>query len=255
MNFCESKTIAQVIPDNTTNTQVEQNDNITEITGGETRGINLFHSFQDFSIRTGNEAFFDNINAIENIFSRVTGENISNIDGLIRANGNANLFLINPAGIVFGENARLDIGGSFLATTAETINFPDSQFSAVTPQEKPILTNTIPIGLGFGNNPGDIVIQGNGNELSFDGQFLTGAGESIAGLRVQEQKNLAFVGGNIIVDGGLITAPSGDITVGSIKFGQVNFELEKWNFDFSKVPSFQDIRLDNRAIWELVMRI
>ena len=95
--------VAQVTSDNTTNTQVDINENVAEITGGETRGDNLFHSFQDFSVTTGNEAFFNNADSIGNIFSRVTGGNISNIDGAIRANGSANLFLINPAGILFGQ--------------------------------------------------------------------------------------------------------------------------------------------------------
>ena len=78
--FASEKTLAQVTPDNTVNTQVNQNGNVSEITGGETRGGNLFHSFQDFSVPTGNEAFFNNADSISNIFSRVTGGNISNID-------------------------------------------------------------------------------------------------------------------------------------------------------------------------------
>lgn len=150
-------TLAQVTSDGTVNTQVNQNGSIAEIMGGETRGSNLFHSFQDFSVPTGNEAFFNNADSISNILSRVTGGNISNIDGAIRANGSASLFLINPAGIIFGEGARLDIGGSFYGSSASSILFEDGEFSAADLENPPLLTVNAPIGLGFRDNPGDII--------------------------------------------------------------------------------------------------
>ncbi|MDJ0533450.1 MAG: filamentous hemagglutinin N-terminal domain-containing protein [Xenococcaceae cyanobacterium MO_207.B15] len=113
---------AQITTDGTTNTTVTPTDNGIQIDNGSRAGGNLFHSFEEFSIPNGSEAFFNNASDIVNILSRVTGGNISNIDGLIRANGAANLFLINPAGIIFGEGARLDIGGSF---NIERLNLQD----------------------------------------------------------------------------------------------------------------------------------
>ena len=199
---------AQVTSDGTINTQVNQDGNSAVITGGETRGGNLFHSFQDFSVVTGNEAFFNNVGDISNIFSRVTGGNISNIDGAIRANGSANLFLINPAGIIFGENARLDIGGSFYGTSATSVLFEDGEFSAADLENPPLLTVNAPIGLGLRDEPGDITVRG----VSTVSELITPE----SALRVNDGNNLSLLGGNINLEGGKIIAPGGRVDLGGL---------------------------------------
>jgi filamentous hemagglutinin family protein len=110
------------------------------IEGGATRGSNLFHSFERFNIDAGRGVYFANPVGIENILSRVTGSNRSDIFGRLGVLGNANLFLLNPNGIVFGPNADLDIVGSFTATTANAIQLGDQGFfSASQPQQSELL--------------------------------------------------------------------------------------------------------------------
>ncbi|AFZ35656.1 filamentous hemagglutinin family outer membrane protein [Stanieria cyanosphaera PCC 7437] len=197
-----------------------------EINGGTTRGGNLFHSFKDFSVPTGSEAFFNNASDVVNILNRVTGGNISSIDGLLRASGSANLFLINPAGIVFGEGASLDIGGSFYGSTADSILFPDGvEFSATDTQAEPILTINAPIGLGFRNEPGDIVNRSNFGltETVLDetvNPALAGVEFTIlnsVGLEVNPGKTIALIGGNVFLENaGGITAPGGRVELGGL---------------------------------------
>ena len=229
---------AQVTTDGTVNTQVNTNGNVSEITGGQTRGDNLFHSFQDFSVPTNNEAFFNNADDIANIFSRVTGGNISNIDGLIRANGSASLFLINPAGILFGEGASLNIGGSFYGSTADSILFEDGEFSATDLGSPPLLTVNAPIGLNFRDNPAEIinrsVVQNND-------------AEEITGLEVSSGNNLTLVGGDIRFEGGNLTANGGRIELGGLsQAGTVTFNGDG-SLSFPTDVAKADLTLSNAA--------
>ncbi|MBW4508208.1 MAG: filamentous hemagglutinin N-terminal domain-containing protein [Scytonematopsis contorta HA4267-MV1] len=242
--FTANNVLAQITPDTTlpNNSQVRLQNNIQFIEGGTQAGSNLFHSFKEFSVPMNGTAYFNNQRDIQNIVTRVTGETISNIDGLIRANENANLFLINPNGIVFGQNARLDIGGSFIGSTANSLKFADGfEFSAVNPQSSnPLLTINVPIGLQLGNNPGNIVNQSQGRNDR----------NQIVGLTVSKGKTLALVGGNVSLDAGRLTAPGGQVQLGGLATeGTVGLQLHNnnlsLNFPNSVVRS--DISLNNQS--------
>ena len=222
--FAPMTAIAQISADGSTSTTVDTEGNVSTIEAGNQEGGNLFHSFSDFSVLNGNEAFFNNASDIDNIISRVTGGKISNIDGLIRANGSANLFLVNPAGIIFNDGARLDIGGSFFGSTADSVLFPDGiEFSASNPVE-PVLTVNAPIGLNFRDNPGNIAVNG-------------------SSLTVDSGQSLSLAGGEITLDGGNLNAPEGTINLGSVATaGTVTFTES--GLDFGNL-SLDNIFLSN----------
>lgn len=246
---------AQIVPDATlpNKTIVTNNGNTSEITGGTIRNNNLFHSFEQFSVSTRKEAFFNNPSRIENIISRVTGQSISNIDGLIRANGTANLFLLNPNGIIFGPNASLNIGGSFFASTADSFKWSNGEeFSAINPQAPPLLTMNIPVGLQYGSNPGNIIVRGVGNNLR---QRQDNAPEldrtaRPVGVQVNPGETLALVGGNISLEGGNLTAEGGRVELWAIKNGQVSIVNNNGQLQLSNQSAtldYGDIQLSRAA--------
>ncbi|MUG94300.1 filamentous hemagglutinin N-terminal domain-containing protein [Scytonema sp. UIC 10036] len=246
---------AQISSDGTVPTNVGQSGNVFEITGGAQAGSNLFHSFKEFSVPTGSEAFFKNttnISNIDNIITRVTGGSISNINGLIRENYGANLIFINPSGIIFGPNAQLNIGGSFLGSTASSIKFADGvQFSATNPQASPLLTVSVPVGLQFGQNPGTIRVQGTGHTFTVaDPLFSPVMRNTSTGLRVQPNQTLALVGGDISIDGGLLTAEEGRVELGSVAEGRVSLNPNAggWTLGYEGTIGFKDIEMRSLAL-------
>ena len=242
---------AQIVPDRTLpdNSVVPPNCPVCPIDGGTVRGSSLFHSFKEFSVPKNGEASFNNSPQINNIFSRITGASPSNIDGIIRANGVANLFLINPNGIIFGRDAALRIGGSFVASTASSLLFDDgTAFSATAPQlSSPLLTVSVPVGLQFGEVAREIRNQSQATN------FITVPGfQPIpipVGLEVQSGKTLALVGGDIFLEGGRLTAPGGRIELGSVaESSLVSLRAipEGWALGYENVQN-QNITLSGAA--------
>ncbi|BBD62924.1 filamentous hemagglutinin-like protein (plasmid) [Nostoc sp. HK-01] len=244
---------SQIIPDSTlpNNTSIKINNNTIFIENGTKLGENLFHSFKDFSVSNRSQAYFNNPLDVQNIISRVTGNSVSNIDGLIRANGTANIFLINPNGVIFGQNAQLNIGGSFIGSTANSIKFADGfEFTANKPQVTPILTVSSPIGLQFGSNPEAIRIEGAGHNLSGSRFSPVLERSTSTGLQVQPTRTIALVGGNIILNGGKIIAEGGRIELGSVGNDSLVNLIQTssgWNFSYN-TNSFQDIQLSKRSL-------
>jgi filamentous hemagglutinin family protein len=220
--------LAQIVPDKTLGVEgsvVKPNVNIQgipsdRIDGGATRGANLFHSFQEFNVGSGRGAYFANPTGIENILTRVTGGNPSNILGRLGVLGGANLFLLNPNGIIFGPNASLDIQGSFMATTADRVQLGDSgYFSATQPQTSSLLSVS-PGALFFNavaSQPGSIINRGNlstpkhltlaAGNLDLQGQLKAGENLTLQAqdtVKVRDSAAIPFIGSageNLLVQG------------------------------------------------------
>ncbi|MEM1170940.1 MAG: proprotein convertase P-domain-containing protein, partial [Cyanobacteria bacterium P01_H01_bin.35] len=186
-----------------TGTTVNQNGNQFNIQGGTHNGANLFHSFDKFNVHTNQTANFLTTPDIRNILGRVTGGNASYINGLIQVTGgNSNLFLMNPAGIMFGPNGSLNIPGSFSVTTATGIGFDSNNFwfKAIGTNDYSNLVGT-PSGYRFEvSNPGAIVNEGN--------------------LSLNPGENLTLLGGTVINTGELSTA-GGNINITAVAGGSI----------------------------------
>ena len=155
---------------------------------------------------------------------------------MIRANGSANLFLLNSNGIVFGPNASLDIGGSFLGTTAESLIFEDGMTFDTENSQAPLLSVNIPIGLQIGSKPGSIVNRS---------VAVNDTGE-VVGLEVNPSQDLTLIGGEINLEGGYITAPGGQVNLGGLSaLGRVSFTNNLLNFGDRN--SLANVSLSNGA--------
>ncbi|NEP82661.1 MAG: filamentous hemagglutinin N-terminal domain-containing protein [Okeania sp. SIO3B3] len=184
-----------------TGTTVNQNGNQFNIQGGTHNGTNLFHSFDRFNVNSGQTANFLTTPDTRNILGRITGGDPSIINGLIQViGGNSNLFLMNPAGIMFGPNASLNVPASFSVTTATGIGFNSNNFwfQAMGTNDYANLVEN-PSGYRFSvSNPGAIVNEGN--------------------LSLNPGENLTLLGGTVINTGQLSTA-GGNVTIAAVEGG------------------------------------
>jgi filamentous hemagglutinin family protein len=192
--------LAQVIPANDgTGTVVNTNGNQFNIEGGTLsgNGANLFHSLEKLGLNRDQIANFMANPQVQNILTRIVGGDASIINGLIQVMGsNANLYLMNPAGVIFGPNAMLNVRGDFVVTTATGIGFGNNQwFNAV------------------GSNDYQALI-GNPSQFTFD---LANPGVILnaGNLTVGEGQNISLIAGTV-VNTGTISAPGGDITIAAI---------------------------------------
>ncbi|MGK7887793.1 MAG: filamentous hemagglutinin N-terminal domain-containing protein [Leptolyngbyaceae cyanobacterium] len=257
-----------VTPDGTINTVVSSpNSNRVLITGGTLQGENLFHSFTTFSPQSWaahfdltDESYNGSADAVGLIISRVTGNNASRIDGLLQVSGGSspNLFLINPNGIIFGPNAHLNVPGSFIASTAEGLEFADgTTFATDDTTPNPLLTITAPVGLNLPANPAPIQVEGNGHHLGLLAENPvfgpTIPGMEMAGLMTAVSgQTLGFLGGELRMTGGTVIALDGRVELGAVggnSPAQVGLSLTStgWQFDYSGVESFGDIVLSQQA--------
>ena len=199
-----------------------------KITGGRRAGSNLFYSLEEFSIPEHSEVIFENAVGVKNIFALITGENTSSFNGRLKVQGEANFFLLNPNGIVFEKNARLNVDGSFIATTGSSIKFQDgAELTAFKSNSAPILSASFPIELEFSSrlDSGTITVSGSGNQIKQDSPVASPKFEQIPqGLSVKSGQTLGLVGDGLSFNGGVITTKGGQIYLSSLKSGLVKIE-------------------------------
>ncbi len=214
---------------------------------GDDNNLNLFHSFQTFNVETGRIAAFTGPDSVRNVISRVTGESISSIEGGIHSDmPNADFYLINPKGIVFGPNATLDVQGSFYAGTADTIKLGNNgdEFSATNTQA--LLSAEPPTAFGFVDSTVSPIELNNSRLKVTKGNNLTLAGkiEGIPPMLIaadsihMEGTEIEMSGGRIDIDTKdkqdksiipqtLLSAPGGQIYlagIGEKTNGEVSIE-------------------------------
>ncbi|HEV2300900.1 MAG TPA: filamentous hemagglutinin N-terminal domain-containing protein, partial [Stellaceae bacterium] len=195
---------------------------------GKQVGANLFQSFGKFGLMTGESATFSGPAGIANIIGRVTGGSPSAIDGaIVSAIQGANLFLVNPFGIVFGAHASINVSGSFHASTADYVKLSDGAiFSATNPQGS-TFSAAAPAAFGFLNaNPPAI---------------------TVAGSQLAANGTLGLVGGPVTITGGSLSAPGGMIHIASA-MGPGEIPVDPLHGPAASVTSYGPVSITQGAI-------
>lgn len=251
----ENSAKAEVVPDQSLGTSIEMGsaDGSLVVTGGAQRSENLFHSFNSLSISPEQSLLFNYPATVSRIFGRVTGGAVTRIDGNLIVNGGADLFLINPAGLSFGPAAEIQIGGAFIASSAQHIAFADGlEFSAI--PDSSLLSVDVPTGLGLsGNN--SIFVEGAGHTLT-SGNIVFPLIESSPNpaLTTLPGRTVALIGGNVYLDGGVIRSPDGNVVVAGVREGTVSlfFDSGGWGFAFDGVEDRGDVNLNHFSLIDAV---
>jgi len=229
--------------DGTTPTTPDTCTGTCNIGGGLQRGSNLFHSFSQFNVDAEATVLFVDP-GVRNILTRVTGNQRSNILGTLGVSGgNANLFLINPNGIIFGENAKLQVGGSFVGTTANAIQFGNQGFFRASASEVPLLTVN-PSALFYQSTNGLI------ENRSIASAGVDSTGSNVLGLKVPDGQSLLLVGGEVNLNGGRLNAFGGRVELGGLaEPGVIGLDIDNNNFrlSFPENTALADVFLTNGA--------
>lgn len=186
---------------------------------GTTVGNNLFHSFTELSIAVGKSATFTGPNTIANILSRVTGANASHIDGTLASTiDNANLYLLNPNGVIFGKNATLDMNGSFYASNANVIHLEDGSRFYASLDKNTVLTAAAPEAFGFLGATPPVLNADTQATMRVEG-FTIVNGDAVTLVGREAIVGETTVDG-VIVRGGTLEHQNGQVTLVSIGAAQ-----------------------------------
>ena len=251
--FLSLASLAQISTDGSLDTPAQ------ELTGpdfiihqglGKPAGKNLFHSFDEFNIKADESATFTGDANIERVISRVTGGKVSDIDGLLKSDiADADFYFINPAGVLFGPNASIDIDGSFHVSTSDYLKFGENDKFFAQPLENEVLSTEAPTAYGFLDAEiGKITFD---NVKNLDNKFKEDEATAVIGdelsNKFREGEAITVIGGDIKANGSTINAPGKDIALISVASpGELNVgrdDINSFTFDAEEFTDFGNITL------------